>query len=62
MKEDLGLTLAALGILLALHRPTQRLGLATAVAGCLACLVTVLLVIPAFNADGTPRTPKPPNA
>ncbi|MFC0622991.1 DUF2079 domain-containing protein [Kribbella deserti] len=55
VKEDLGLTLAALGVVLALHRPTRRLGLRTAVAGGLACALTVLVVIPAFSADGVYR-------
>jgi uncharacterized membrane protein len=52
VKEDLGLTLAALGILLVLYRPTRLLGVVTAVAGVAATAVTVLVVIPAFSADG----------
>jgi uncharacterized membrane protein len=52
VKEDLGLTLAALGVLLALHRPTRALGICTALAGAAATALAVLVVIPAFNADG----------
>jgi uncharacterized membrane protein len=55
VKEDLGVTLAALGLLLALRRPTRRLGLATAFGGMAAAAVTILVVIPAFSADGTYR-------
>ncbi|MEV8374736.1 DUF2079 domain-containing protein [Kribbella sp. NPDC056861] len=52
VKEDLGLTLAALGVLLALYRPTRRLGVCTALAGAATTALTVLVVIPAFSADG----------
>jgi uncharacterized membrane protein len=55
VKEDLGLTLAALGVLLALHRPTRHLGVFTAIAGAAATAATMLVVIPAFSADGNYR-------
>lgn len=55
VKEDLGLTLAALGILIALRPDTRRLGLLTAAGGTIASLTAVFLVIPAFSAYGNYR-------
>ncbi|MFC7842818.1 DUF2079 domain-containing protein [Streptomyces sp. NPDC057382] len=52
VKEDLGLTVTVVGLLIA-HRGHRRLGLATAATGLIGTLVTVLLVIPAFNPGGS---------
>ncbi|NLU75947.1 DUF2079 domain-containing protein [Streptomyces sp. HNM0575] len=48
VKEDLGLTVAVIGLLIA-HRGARRWGLTTAAAGLAGTLLTVLVVIPAFN-------------
>lgn len=55
VKEDLGLTLAALGVLIALRPETRRLGLLTAAGGTIASLTAVFVVIPAFSAYGNYR-------
>ena len=55
VKEDLGLTLAVLGLLLALRPATRRLGLLTAAGGTAASLLSVFVVIPAFSAYGNYR-------
>lgn len=49
VKEDLGFTVAVLGLLLVL-RGQRRLGLATGVLGAAGSLVTLYVVIPAFDA------------
>ena len=51
VKEDLGLTVAVIGLLIAL-RGSRRWGLATACAGIAGSLLEVLVVIPAFNPGG----------
>jgi uncharacterized membrane protein len=51
VKEDLGLTVAVLGLLVA-WRGRRALGLATAVGGGLASALAVVVVIPAFNPAG----------
>lgn len=51
VKEDLGLTVAVIGLLVA-ARGARRAGLLTAAAGVAATTMTVLVVIPAFNPDG----------
>ena len=51
VKEDLGLTVAVVGLLIAL-RGGRRWGLATACAGIAGTLLEVLVVIPAFNPGG----------
>jgi uncharacterized membrane protein len=51
VKEDLGLTVTVIGLLIA-WRGGRRLGTATAVAGVVAALLEVLVVIPAFNSAG----------
>ncbi|MFE7132328.1 DUF2079 domain-containing protein [Streptomyces sp. NPDC057638] len=51
IKEDLGLTLAALGLLIAWKGP-RRLGLITAACGLLASAVEIRLLLPAFNPAG----------
>jgi uncharacterized membrane protein len=55
VKEDLGLTLAVLGVLIALRPGTRRLGLLTAVGGSAASLLSVFVVIPAFSTYGSYR-------
>ncbi|GAA1120529.1 DUF2079 domain-containing protein [Kribbella jejuensis] len=55
VKEDLGLTLAVLGLLIALRRETRRLGLLTAAGGTAASLLSVFVIIPAFSAYGNYR-------
>jgi hypothetical protein len=50
VKEDLGLTLAVVGVLVA-WRGRRRLGLAVAAAGVLATTVEMGLIIPALNPD-----------
>ena len=52
VKEDLGLTVAAIGVLVAWYGH-RRLGLATAAAGLLGTVLEVLVLIPAFNPNGT---------
>jgi uncharacterized membrane protein len=51
VKEDLGLTVAVLGLLVA-WRGKRLLGLATAAGGALASALAVLVIIPAFNPAG----------
>lgn len=51
VKEDLGLTLAAVGIYIAVKGP-RRLGIATAAAGVVGSLVEIKLLLPAFNPGG----------
>ncbi|UUN28931.1 DUF2079 domain-containing protein [Streptomyces sp. FIT100] len=51
VKEDLGLTLAALGAYVAWKGP-RRLGIATAVAGVAGSLIEIKLLLPAFNPGG----------
>ena len=51
VKEDLGVTLAAVGVYIALHG-ARRLGLATIVTGLLGSYLEVKVLIPAFNASG----------
>jgi uncharacterized membrane protein len=51
VKEDLGLTVAVIGALIAWYG-RRRLGLATAVAGVLGSALEILVVIPAFNPGG----------
>ncbi|WP_079188729.1 DUF2079 domain-containing protein [Streptomyces sp. CB02009] len=51
VKEDLGLTVAAVGTYIAL-RGRARLGIVTAVAGLAGTALTMLVVVPAFNPDG----------
>lgn len=55
VKEDLGITVAVLGLLVAVKPATRRLGLLTAAGGLLASAIIVGLVIPAFSVDGTYR-------
>jgi uncharacterized membrane protein len=52
VKEDLGLTLAVLGLLIALRPGTRRLGLLTAAGGTAASMLSVFVIIPAFSAYG----------
>ncbi|ACQ81156.1 conserved hypothetical protein [Beutenbergia cavernae DSM 12333] len=55
VKEDLGLTLAAIGFVVALRASTRserRLGWATLAGGLAAFFVTTLLVLPALNPSG----------
>ncbi|QMU69641.1 DUF2079 domain-containing protein [Streptacidiphilus sp. P02-A3a] len=52
VKEDLGLTVAAIGVLVAWYGH-RRLGLATALAGVLGSALEILVLIPAFNPSGT---------
>ncbi|MEU4497217.1 DUF2079 domain-containing protein [Streptomyces sp. NPDC023998] len=51
VKEDLGLTLAALGCYVAWKGP-RRLGVVTAAAGLLASAIEIELLLPAFNPAG----------
>lgn len=51
VKEDLGLTLAAVGGYIAL-KGARRLGTATAAAGLLGSLIEIKLLLPAFNPGG----------
>ncbi|MGF1425401.1 DUF2079 domain-containing protein [Kitasatospora sp. LaBMicrA B282] len=51
VKEDLGLTVAVIGLLVA-RRGARRLGLGTAAAGVAGSLLTILVVLPAFNPGG----------
>jgi uncharacterized membrane protein len=55
VKEDLGLTLAVLGALIALRPETRRLGLLTVAGGTAASMLSVFVVIPAFSAYGNYR-------
>jgi uncharacterized membrane protein len=52
VKEDLGVTLAAVGVYIALHG-ARRLGLATIVTGLLGSYLEIKVLIPAFSASGT---------
>ncbi|MFF2078461.1 DUF2079 domain-containing protein [Kitasatospora sp. NPDC058162] len=51
VKEDLGLTVAVIGLLI-VRRGNRRLGLVTAAAGVAGSLLAVLVVLPAFNPGG----------
>jgi uncharacterized membrane protein len=51
VKEDLGVTLAAVGVYIALHG-ARRLGLATIVTGVLGSYLEIKVLIPAFNSSG----------
>ncbi|WHT16209.1 DUF2079 domain-containing protein [Crossiella sp. CA-258035] len=55
VKEDLGLTVAVLGLLIATRPGHRGLGLVTAVAGLAAALLTVFVLIPQFSVDGAYR-------
>ena len=52
VKEDMGVTVAALGVCL-LISGARRWGAALVIGGALAFVVTVFVLIPAFNPDGT---------
>jgi len=52
VKEDMGVTVAALGLCL-LIVGARRWGIGLMVGGALAFLVTVFVVVPAFNPDGS---------
>ncbi|MBB4926886.1 DUF2079 domain-containing protein [Kitasatospora kifunensis] len=52
VKEDLGLTLAAIGLVIA-GRGERRLGIITAVAGLAGSLLAILVALPAFNPAGS---------
>lgn len=51
VKEDLGLTLAAVGVYVAVKGP-RRLGAVTAAVGLLGSLIEVKVLLPAFNPGG----------
>ncbi len=51
VKEDLGLTVAAIGLVIAL-RGSRRLGAATLVGGVAAFWLTTSVILPALNPDG----------
>ncbi|MFF4317463.1 DUF2079 domain-containing protein [Streptomyces sp. NPDC001568] len=51
VKEDMGFTVAAIGLVIA-WRGARRLGVATAVAGLLASVLALLVVLPAFHPGG----------
>lgn len=55
VKEDLGMTVAVLGLLIARRPGNRRLGLWTAAAGAAASVVTVVWIIPSFASDGRYR-------
>jgi uncharacterized membrane protein len=55
VKEDLGVTVAVLGLLVAIRPATRRLGLLTAAGGLAASALTVFVVIPLFSVDGSYR-------
>lgn len=52
VKEELGLTVAVIGLLIA-RRGARRWGLATAATGLAGSVLTILVLIPAFNPDHT---------
>ena len=52
VKEDLGVTLAAVGVYIALHG-ARRLGLATLATGLLGSYLEIKVLIPAFSSSGT---------
>ena len=52
VKEDLGFTLAAIGLYIA-ARGARRLGLTTAVVGALGSILEIEVLLPAFNPGGT---------
>ena len=52
VKEDLGLTLGAIGVYVALHG-ARRLGAAVAATGVLGTILEVKVLIPAFNTSGS---------
>ncbi|MFJ3926672.1 DUF2079 domain-containing protein [Streptomyces sp. NPDC090022] len=51
VKEDLGVTVAVIGLLVA-RRGARRTGIATAVAGLACTLLAVLVLVPAFSPTG----------
>lgn len=51
VKEDLGVTLAAIGVYIALHG-ARRLGLATVAAGLLGTYLEIKVLLPAFDSGG----------
>ena len=51
VKEDLGLTVAVIGVLI-LRRGDRRLGIATAAAGLGGTALAMLVILPAFNPGG----------
>lgn len=53
VKEDLGLTVAVLGLLLMARN--RRLGLATAAGGVLSSLIAAFWIVPAYSVDNTYR-------
>ncbi|MGQ0464287.1 MAG: DUF2079 domain-containing protein [Sporichthyaceae bacterium] len=53
VKEDLGLTVCAVGVLVAWRLKRRALGAGTVAAGLLGFVVAVLVVLPANNPDGT---------
>ncbi|MGW0523223.1 DUF2079 domain-containing protein [Crossiella sp. NPDC003009] len=55
VKEDLGLTVAVLGLLIATRPGHRGLGLVTAAAGLAAAVLTVFVLIPQFSVDGAYR-------
>ncbi|MFF9157776.1 DUF2079 domain-containing protein [Streptomyces sp. NPDC014846] len=52
VKEDLGLTVCALGLVVA-RRGNRRIGVATAVAGLVGSAVALFVVLPAFSPSGS---------
>ncbi|MFE3329960.1 DUF2079 domain-containing protein [Streptomyces sp. NPDC059176] len=52
VKEDLGLTVAAIGVLIAL-RGNRRLGIITGLSGLLGALLVLFVILPAFNPNGS---------
>ncbi|MFF3321566.1 DUF2079 domain-containing protein [Streptomyces sp. NPDC002889] len=52
VKEDLGLTVAAIGLLVA-KRGERKLGIITALCGLVGTLVAMLVVLPAFDPSGS---------
>ncbi|MFE9765387.1 DUF2079 domain-containing protein [Streptomyces sp. NPDC005808] len=52
VKEDLGLTVAVIGFLIA-RRGDRRLGIATAAAGLAGTALAMLVILPAFNPQGS---------
>jgi uncharacterized membrane protein len=51
VKEDLGLTVAAIGLYIVLRGP-KKMGALLALVGVAACCLTMLVLIPHFNMDG----------
>lgn len=52
VKEDLGLTVAVIGFLIA-RRGDRKLGIATAAAGLVGTALAMLVILPAFNPQGS---------